>query len=692
MSDVNSESAKKLQEYSQQMGFDVLAPNEAIDTHAEAIYNESDDEDLEGSSDTQSRAKNPLFQYMAAAVMGTVLVGLPLSAFFSLGGGKTVAKTDTSETNQPVAATTADPEVDKLRTNIALDVQNPTANADTIAKPTPPQNPSESQIPTQKPKPVVAKPAPVVKAPSVASVPTPAIKLVTVAQVPKVVPVKTIAQPPAYRPVSYPKPQSVQITAVPKPQPARIATVPKPQPVQIAAATKPQVPTVAAQAPTPPMSYQEASALASYGGGDTTDNSALTLAAAPSDEQTLSPTLPLPLGTAVIGHTITPYNSISKGQSQGTSDVSVSIDQPIQLAQGYSLPVGTVVQFSVVIADNGLVQATSKGVYINNSAIKVPAGTFSITGSNSEALVAQQRAVRQDELASADTRTAIYGAAGTIGQVFTQAGNQTVLGSTGIGTVSGIQTNNPSPNIIAVAAQGAFQPLLAANQSRTAATTAEIQGLSRINTLPINTKVKLFVATPGVVQIPVTGVQTTSAQAPDTQPYQAMQVKPEALKGSTPGLQQDSTQQVNPQQTPVVRQQINSQQNSLVQPQVRQQTPVVQPQANYPQTPVVQPQVNQATSAVQPQQINSQPTPAVQPQVNQTTPVVQPQVNQTTPAVQPQQINSQPTPAVPQSEAAYPPAFQVQQAATQTPQPQQPAYPQVTTPQPQQPAYPQITN
>jgi outer membrane lipoprotein SlyB len=408
----------------------------------------------------------------------------------------------------------------------------------------------------------------------------------------------------------------------------------------MAAVAKYQVakPTIAAPDLTPPISYQEASALAIYGGSDPADKSALALSAPQINEQALSPSLPLPLGVAVIGHTITPYNSISKGANQGASDLSVSLDQPIQLSQGYSLPVGTVVQFTITVADNGLVQATSKGIYINNSAIKVPSGSFSITGTNNEALVAQQRAMRQDELASADTRTAFYGAVGNVGQVLTQAGNQTVIGSIGIGTVSGIQTNSSSPNILAAAAQGAFQPLLAANQARTATVTAEIQGLSRINTLPINMKVKVFVTAPGVVQIPVAGGQTTFAEAPPAtqENSSAMEVKPASPKANYADLQ----------------------------PTKSKQTPEIQPKANSRQD-------------IYPELANPKPQQAVYPDL--TTPQLQ-QV------AYPELTTPQPSqPVVP--DLTTPQLSQPVTPQITTPQPQQPIAPQVTTPQPQQPIY-----
>jgi cytoskeletal protein RodZ len=241
----NPESVKRLKEYSQQMGFDPLDLSDAIDTHAETIHGDIlddeifDAEDLEGTTDLQSRAKNPVLQYAAAAVIGTLVLGVPLSTFFSLGGGKSVAKTDAPDKPQQTATTNADPEVEKLKTNTALDIQNPTANVDTTAKPTPPQNPSESQVGKQQETPAttktppVATTSPVTKTPTVAHLPTPVVKPVVVAQAPQVTPtLRTISQP-AYRIASspYPKVASVPIPRLPikvKEKPVIIAAAPKP--------------------------------------------------------------------------------------------------------------------------------------------------------------------------------------------------------------------------------------------------------------------------------------------------------------------------------------------------------------------------------------------------------------------------------------------------------------------------------
>jgi hypothetical protein len=767
MNNSSLDSNKELQKYSQQLGFDPLSPAEPIET-TDTPDPDIFDEDLQGSSDTQSRAKNPLLQYGAAALIGTLFVGLPLSAMLGIGGGKQVAKTTEPKKAEQPTTPSADPEVDRLKTNIALDIQSkqdtpPTAGSDQAAPAT--QNPSPERTATATPTarsvtPVVtqapsAKPvasaiaqAPAAKPVTPMVTPVPTVKPITptVAQAPSTIsqpvpdrttprspdrrgenlpksiqrypsprpaniaalpqtatrtsqskpfgvqsqpiqrqaslpsriaslPTTSKVQPQSYqsqvqrlpfgvqsqaiqrqiaslpsRIVSQPRTPKVQFRSIPNriaslptnaskaptqrqatPQPIKIATLPTPpktlaQPkpfqsvkpnggVPIAANLRPATPqptttlptTITPQVPTapvaPPMSYQEASALSIYGGGDDTPTPIVSgtklknndLASA-SLAQNLSPALALPVGVVVSGRTITPYNSISKGNNtQQGSDVGVILDQPIQLAAGYSLPVGTIVQFGVTVADNGLVQATSKGVYINNSPIQVPAGAFALTAENSQALVAQQREMRQDELASADTRTAIYGALGTVGQVLTQAGNQTVIGTTGLGTVSGIQTNNPTPNILAAAAQGAFQPLLTANQSRTTAASAQILGLSKINTLPVQTKVKVFVAAPGVIQIPLAGTKTT-AQTQSSPKYQT------AMEASDRVTQPIAPQIVQPY-SPL--------------PQVPPTQPfgiqVPQAQSIQPYSPIPQVQPVQTLSPLQPAQPNNLPLPQIEP-------------------------------------------------------------------------------
>jgi hypothetical protein len=791
MNNSSLDSNKELQKYSQQLGFDPLSPTEQIET-TDTPDPDIFDEDLQGSSDTQSRAKNPLLQYGAAALIGTVFVGLPLSAILGIGGGKQAAKTTEpkEKAGQP-ATPSADPEVDRLKTNIALDIQSkqdtpPTAGSDQAAPAT--QNPSPertatatptarsvtpavTQAPSAKPVASAIAQAPAAKPVTPMVTPVPTVKPITptVAQAPSIaqapstitqpIPARTTPRSPDRRvenpPKSiqrYPSPQPAHIAALPtnpkvqsqsyksqaqrlpfgiqsrpiqrqiaslptriaslpqtvtklqpqlqpdrsqaqrlpfgvqsrlnqrqaslpskivsrlttprvqlrslptriaalptsvpkvptQRQPVRIATLPIPpkslarsKPFQqanpngsvpIAANLRPQsatiLPTIAPLVHTtpaaPPMSYQEASALSIYGGdGDTptpivgsTKLKNNDLASA-SLAQNLSPALSLPVGVVVSGRTITPYNSISKGNNtQQGSDVSVILDQPIQLAQGYSLPVGTIVQFGVTVADNGLVQAASKGVYINNSPIQVPAGAFALTAENSQALVAQQRAMRQDELASADTRTAIYGALGTVGQVLTQAGNQTVIGTTGLGTVSGIQTNNPTPNILAAAAQGAFQPLLTANQTRTAATSAQILSLSKINTLPVQTKVKVFVAAPGVIQIPLAGDRTTTQSSP--QYRTAMEATDRVTQPIDPQIQPIPATQPD---APTRQLPITSSTNPPIQLPQPTYLPVPQVQTVQPYSPIPQIQPVQTISPIQPTQPANPPAPQIDPQL-----------------------------------------------------------------------------
>jgi hypothetical protein len=261
------------------------------------------------------------------------------------------------------------------------------------------------------------------------------------------------------------------------------------------------------------MGYQEAVALSMYGGG--AEETAVKSASARQEVTTvalipqLSPNLPLPIGVVVEGHTITPYNAISKGTATGGADIGVMLDRQIQLAQGYVLPIGTVIQFSVSVADNGMIQAVSKGVYINNTEIKAPLGAFSLTAENNTALIAEQRALRQGEITSSDIKTGLWGAAGTVGQVLVQSGNTTSI-QTGGGVTSTVQTTNPTPNILGAVMQGAFQPLTQVQQQRSNAIAQEVQALSKINTLAINTKVKVFVSMPGVIQIPISPVSQLS--------------------------------------------------------------------------------------------------------------------------------------------------------------------------------------
>jgi hypothetical protein len=620
MSDNKSVSQAAFAKISNQLGMKPLS-----ETTTQIDPDNSDNDpilDIEGVVDEQTKSQNPLLQYAVASAIGLLVLGIPLSVILGMGGGQTPSASEApkDKTAKVPTVTTDSPEVERLKTQVALDLQSkeaqksdpptvaakpaettppaqaaqpvkpvqPTQPAQPVkpvqpaqpAQPTQPIQPVQSVVATKPAKinrPVAAQPAPQpipirsmpaqppiaiqqpipVRAtePKVAMVPrqqerfvrvTPSVDRAmpnrTSPSVDRAIPNRTSPTIASSRSVPMSQPVDRAMPNRTSPTIASSRSVPMPQPVApvrqneqasiaanrgVVAGTATVAVPIAAQKQ---LSYQEAVALSTVGAGDETTVS--TMANVDGRlvvlQPQLSPNLPLPVGVVVEGHTITPYNSISGKNAPGTSDVAVMLDRPIQLAQGYSLPAGTTIQFSLTVADNGAIQASSKGVYINNTEIKAPPGAFYLTAQDSSALIADQRALRQGDLANADIKTGLWGAAGKVGEVLVQAGNTTST-QTGLLGTSTVQSNSSNPNILGAVAQGAFQPLTQAQIQRSNTVASEVQGLSKLNTLAVNTRVRIFVAMPGVIQIPI-----ADAPVPSQPRFQAAVLAPETPVNPTP--------------------------------------------------------------------------------------------------------------------------------------------------------------
>ncbi len=528
--------------------------------------------DIEGVVDEQSKSQNPLLQYAVASAIGLLVLGIPLSVILGISGGQTPSASEapTDKTAKVPTVTTDSPEVERLKTQVALDLQSKEAQkldpATVAAKPaetTPPAQAAQPVQPLQPTQPVPPAQAAQPVQPVVATKPAKINRSVAAEPVPQPIPIRSIPAQPLIARVQQPIPVRAteqKVAIVPRQQQERFVrvtpsvaraipnrtyptiassrSVPKSQPVapvrqneQASIAANRGVVAVAMPiAAQKQLSYQEAVALSTVGAGDET--TASTIANVDGRlvvlQPQLSPNLPLPVGVVVEGHTVTPYNSISGKNAPGTSDIAVMLDRPIQLAQGYSLPAGTTIQFAITVADNGAIQASSKGVYINNTEIKAPPGAFYLTAQDSSALIADQRTLRQGDLANADIKTGLWGAAGKVGEVLVQAGNTTTT-QTGLLGTSTVQSNSSNPNILGAVAQGAFQPLTQAQIQRSNAVASEVQGLSKLNTIAVNTRVRIFVAMPGVIQIPIADVPI-----PSQPPLQAAVLAPETPVNPTP--------------------------------------------------------------------------------------------------------------------------------------------------------------
>jgi hypothetical protein len=529
MSNNNSlNSEEELKRIGGQLGIPVLSPTSAIVVSPDEIPDIGSDQDIDGATDTQGKSRNPMIQYLVSAVMALTLIGIPLSLFFGIGGAQQSASKIPKDKDADNTIPVSDDQVEKLKTQLALDIQTKAATAAEPPTNPPTPLPTPSLEATTPPTPEVkTTPATVVKPvqPIVRTTPQPVVVAPVVQQ-----PIRSV-QPVRQRIVQRPIPEAVlQRPAVkvarqiaPK---IKSSTPTKIAPVQrVATTVTPK--TVQSVPTTPPISFQQASALSAYGGlpessSASTNANALQPAVLVSQRSNLSPTLSLPVGANVAGRTITPFNSISGRNSAPKQDtLSVVLDQPIELAQGYNLPTGTIVQFIVSVADNGAVNATSKAVFVNGVQINAPVGAFALTTDNSQALIASQRSLRRDELTGSDATAALWGGAGAVGKVLSQAGNQSVISSSGLGATV-VQSNNSNPNIFGAVLDGAFSPLAQAQQSRANVLANEIQNLSKLNTIPVQTRIRVFVAVPGVVQIPIAGssnLQTVEATAdPNEEP------------------------------------------------------------------------------------------------------------------------------------------------------------------------------
>jgi hypothetical protein len=614
MSDNNiPESERRLQEIGNQLGTPILSPTTKIQGDDGSVRSSSQSNtDIQGTLDLQPSSKNPLLQYIVAGAIGLGAVGVPLTVLFGLGGTPTATKPTAPEV-EDTTSSLADRELENLKTQSALDIQ---------AKPEPQtvaQTPKPAPTPT--PAPTVAapkpKPQPVVKTlapqPRTIAVPPPTVVAATPATVARPVPI------PVTRPVARP---------VPRPTPAPVITQPRPTPIPVA--TQPTQAIKPVEPEQPPLSFEQASALGMFGGdNDKSDNGAMTLESGDNSSLTLA----LPVGANVAAHTVTPYTSLSSRNSatNGTeTPLSVQLDQPIQLSQGFNLPAGTIVQFGATVANNGAVTATSRGVFIDGTEIKVPVGAFALTASNSAALVANQRSLREGELSGADTTAAMWGAAGGLGKALVDSGNTSVVNTSGLGT-SVVQTNNGGVNIPGALLNSAFSPLAKAKESRANALAQELQQSSKLNEIPVRSPVRVYVAAAATVQVPVSSDVTAAdtgtpaqgrvlsegavEQPPmmiPAQPISAVNVQPVVAPTSTTAATQPVV--VPPPPTPANTQPVSS----TVTPVTATTQPVVSPLPTTATTqPTTQPttQVNEGTNTLAPiaptkpnNVVNAQPT------------------------------------------------------------------------------------
>jgi hypothetical protein len=257
----------------------------------------------------------------------------------------------------------------------------------------------------------------------------------------------------------------------------------------------------------PRLDWEQASALANYGGipNDSTPTKTTNQPLALAGGNAMSPLLRLPVGQVVSGKLVTPfYTLISNGDgtSQNTKALAtVTIDKAIEVGSGWHLPVGTAIEFELQIADNGMIQAVSKKVTYGNTQIDIPAGAFAITGNDNQPLFAQIKEVNGSQLAAADTRAAIFGGAAEIGNVLINSGSSSSV-SVGVGTTIATQ-NNGSPNILGALFKGAFSPQAQAEVNRANSLASKLQKMSKVGYLLPGTPMRVYVSQAATFQLPI---------------------------------------------------------------------------------------------------------------------------------------------------------------------------------------------
>ncbi len=343
-------------------------------------------------------------------------------------------------------------------------------------------------VPTKTPTPTATPTSPPTAKPTQKPTPAPVAK-------------PTPAKPVAVPPTAPPKPQIVYKTIVKtvpvpsKPTPVIVSKPPKASPLPVVRA-----PVVAK---TPPKSFIPIGGSGSRQPRSPTAKTARKPLASEnvllsnSNRRVKRDTL-IP-GTSVVGHLLSPLQSSSgKQNSPGTTSMKVALDQPLRMMSGQQIPAGTMVVFSATVdPQNGAIAAVSGDAWHNGKTISIPQGAISLQATNKQPLIATSFKPRMADLAKADTKNALLGAAGQVGDELTKS-----TASINVGSSSTIiqQTNNP--NILGAVLKGGFQTWATDQRQRTQTEASQIIATQSIQYLPQGTAVTLTVDSPVQVGIP----------------------------------------------------------------------------------------------------------------------------------------------------------------------------------------------
>jgi hypothetical protein len=431
----------------------------------------------------------------------------------------------------PTTAPTVAPAVVKASPAVKTPAQPVAVTPPVVAKPIVTQPVAPKAIALIAPKTIPfapgnppVKPLPIVTQPPVAK-----------PQVPKAITIPLVAQAPKPQiqvpivPPSAPKPEAKPVAIVkPEPKPVASAPIIKPE-------AKPVIPPVAVATKSPsaptPISWEQASAAGVYGGDSASvmppvvGGLGVNPGVKDSGKQQLSnnydgamsPSLLLAAGTNVKGHTLAPFIASAASASNKQNNpaaLSIGLDESIELGQGFHLPVGTTINFIASVNDNGSINAVSRNANINGVEVPIPEGAITLSSDKNDLLMTKEITPGSGDLARADLNSSIWGGVAGAGEAILQSGGTTTTNVGLLGT-STTQTNNGSPNIIGGVLKGAFTPLAANGQRRAQQTADRIEQRSRVNTIDVGTKVKIFVNIPIKIQIPVSGQVTGQTNTDD---------------------------------------------------------------------------------------------------------------------------------------------------------------------------------
>jgi hypothetical protein len=237
----------------------------------------------------------------------------------------------------------------------------------------------------------------------------------------------------------------------------------------------------------------------------------------------MSPQLRLPVGESVSAKLVTPFYTLIKstGYSQASQSTdknfaSIVTEKPIEMGSGWRLPAKSVIEFSMQVADNGLIQAVSKRVISGNVVIPVPQGAFTLTSEDSQPLQAEVKTVNGDQLARSDIMTTIWGAAGEVGKSLAESGNQSTVAVGANTVISNVNNQVSGNNILGSVLKGGANQIIQQSTDRNKSQAQQLEKQSKVAFLNPGTKARVFVSQSVAFQVPLEGAAQAGLIDPRT--------------------------------------------------------------------------------------------------------------------------------------------------------------------------------